>query len=191
MLFLLFTIDNETEKEFIYNLYIKYYPIMKKKAYEITRDISVTDDLIHEAFIKLMNKISVLRTLDCCKQASYIVNTIKNISISYVRKRYAIKNKQIMGDDNDASETIPDTEITIEEAYIKKEQYKILALTMSKLSERDRNLLYNKYIFELSDKEISELMDIPVNNIRQYLVRARKRALKLLENENLIKKSED
>lgn len=56
---------------------------------------------------------------------------------------------------------------------------------------RDRDLLYNKYIFELSNKEISDLMDIPINNIRQYLVRARKRALDLLTSENVVNKSED
>ena len=74
---------------------------------------------------------------------------------------------------------------------LKKENVKSLGELMSRLSERDRNLLYNKYIFELSDKEISELMGIPVNNIRQYLVRARKRAIKLLNNEYDLLKSED
>lgn len=191
MLQLFLTIENESDKEFISGLYEKYYPIMKKKAYDITHDINVTDDLIHEAFIKLIDKIPILRSLSCCKQASYIVNTIKNISISYVRKRNSNANKQFIGDENDIAEMIEDTAITIEESFIKKEDIKSLGELMSKLSERDRNLLYNKYIFELSDKEISELMGIPVNNIRQYLVRARKRAIKLLNNEYNLSKSED
>jgi RNA polymerase sigma-70 factor (ECF subfamily) len=81
--------------------------------------------------------------------------------------------------------------MTAEEAYIIKEDSEDLGELMCKLSERDRDLLYNKYIFEFSNKEISELMDIPINNIRQYLVRARKRALNLLTSENGINNSED
>ena len=191
MLTLFLTIENESDKEFISGLYEQNYPIMKKKAYEITCDINVTDDIIHDAFVKLIDKIPILRSINCYKQTSYIVNTIKNTSIDHVRKRNTKADKQFMGEDNDIAELIVDTAMTVEEAYIIREDSENLGELMCKLSERDRDLLYNKYIFELSNKEISEVMDIPINNIRQYLVRARKRALNLLTSENGDNKSED
>jgi len=76
-------------------------------------------------------------------------------------------------------DSIPDT-ITIDEVYATKEDYRALGEAIEQLSERDRNLLYNKYNLELSDKEIAEIMGIPINNIRVYLIRARQRALKIL-----------
>lgn len=191
MLTLFLAIENESDREFISGLYIQYYPIMKKKAYEITCDINVIDDIIHDAFIKLLDKIPILRSLNCYKQTSYIVTTIKNTAIDHVRKRNINADKQFLGEENDMTETIEDTAMTAEEAYIVREDSENLGELMCKLSKRDRDLLYNKYIFELSNKEISELMDIPINNIRQYLVRARKRALRLLSSENGINKSED
>ncbi|MNP44956.1 RNA polymerase sigma factor [compost metagenome] len=48
------------------------------------------------------------------------------------------------------------------------------------LSEKDRNLLYFKYIMEMSDQEISETMDIPAQHVRMYIARARQRALRKL-----------
>ncbi|TAH75096.1 MAG: sigma-70 family RNA polymerase sigma factor [Anaerolineaceae bacterium] len=191
MLVLFLAIENESDREFISGLYIQYYPIMKKKAYEITRDINVTDDIIHDAFIKLIDKIPSLRSLSCYKQTSYIVSTIKNIAIDHVRKSNTKADKQFMGEEDDMAESIEDTAMTAEEAYIVREDSEDLGELMCKLSERDRDLLYNKYIFELSNKEISVLMDIPINNLRQYLVRARKRALNLLTSENVVNKSED
>jgi RNA polymerase sigma-70 factor (ECF subfamily) len=191
MLTLFLAIENESDREFISKLYEQHYSIMKKKAYELTRDISFTDDIIHDAFIKLISKIPILRSLNCYKQTSYIVTTIKNTAINHVRKRNTKADKQFMGEDNDIAESIEDTAMTAEEAYIIKEDSEDLGELMCKLSERDRDLLYNKYIFEFSNKEISELMDIPINNIRQYLVRARKRALNLLTSENGINNSED
>lgn len=164
---------------------------MKKRGYEITRDINVVDDLIHESFIKLIGKISILRSLNCYKRASYIVNTVKNTSIDYIRKRDTRTKKQFLREENDMADIIADMTMTAEETCIMQEDFESLGELMNKLSERDRNLLYNKYIFELSNREISELMDIPVNNIRQYLVRARKRALKLLESKKDSIKSED
>lgn len=191
MLALFLAIENESDREFVSGLYVQYYPIMKKKAYEITRDISVTDDIIHDAFIKLIDKIPTLRSLSCYKQTSYIVITIKNTAIDHVRKRNTKVDKQFMGEEYDMAETIKDTAMAVEEAYIMSEDSENLGQLLCKLSVRDRDLLYNKYIFELSNKEISDLMDIPINNIRQYLVRARKRALDLLTSENVVNKSED
>jgi len=56
---------------------------------------------------------------------------------------------------------------------------------LAAIQERDRNLLYYKYNLELSDKKIAEIMDIPADNIREYLVRARRRVLKILDGKGL------
>ncbi len=182
MLLLLMAIENDDDREFLSELYEQYYPIMKKKAYEITQDYHSVDDIINDSFIKLISKISILRSLDCCKRTSYIVHTIRNKSFDYLKHKNVEKNRNITGEDEDLAEQIADTAYTAEELYIQKEEAEYLGQLMSRLSERDRDLLYNKYIFELSYKEISELMGIPVNNIREYLVRARARAMKLLRD---------
>lgn len=80
-------------------------------------------------------------------------------------------------------ESISDVKSSVEEISSTKEETEELAKTIEQLSERDRNLLYHKYNLEMSDKEISEIMDIPVNNIRQFLTRARRRALNILKKE--------
>lgn len=180
---LLLAIENEDDRDFIADLYMKYYPIMKKKAYEVSGDYSIVDDIINDSFIKLIKKIGVLKSLDSYKSISYVVYTVKNTSIDYI-KHQSVKNKVVfLGQDEDFIEMVCDSEHTPEELLINKERYKDLAEAIDSLSERDRNLLYSKYILELSDKEISKLMNIPQNNIRQYLVRARQRALKNMKKE--------
>ncbi|WP_175460731.1 sigma-70 family RNA polymerase sigma factor [Paenibacillus sp. cl6col] len=54
---------------------------------------------------------------------------------------------------------------------------------LSKLTDRDKTLLYYKCNMDMKDSEISRQLGIPVNNVRQYLTRARRRALNLLKNE--------
>lgn len=175
---LLLSINNEDDRLFIADLYEQFYPIMKKKALSIIHDTSIVEDLINDAFIKFIDKIEILKTLDSCKRASYIVITIRNISINYIKKRNNEKNKMHLSGYDNFIETLPDIACTLEEDYTTKETYQALGEAIRQLSERDRNLLFYKYYLELTDKEIAKLMNIPVNNIREYLVRARRRALK-------------
>jgi RNA polymerase sigma-70 factor (ECF subfamily) len=183
MLLLLQAIEDDNDRAFISQLYEELYPIMKYKVYLITRDYHVVDDIINDAFIRLFDKISILRSLDCCKRTSYIVNTVRNVSLNHIKKRKAENHKRFLQINEEMLTDLPDTAATTEEIYIKYEEYEELGKAILKLKERDRDLLYNKYILELSDKEISELMNIPVDNIREYLVRARRRALKIMGDE--------
>ncbi|ADY54474.1 RNA polymerase, sigma-24 subunit, ECF subfamily [Syntrophobotulus glycolicus DSM 8271] len=186
-LLIILAIENDEDRYFIAQLYKQYYPLMKKKAYEILHDYSVIDDLINDAFIKLIGKISILRSLECYKRTSYIVNTIRNISINY-NKQYAAKSeKMFLGMSDDLMESIPDMKFAMQEICSTKDDYIELGEAMEQLSKRDRDLLYNKYNLELSDKEIADIMGISLNNIREYLTRARRRAFKILtrrEDEN-------
>lgn len=181
------TIENDDDRKCIADLYIQYYPIMKKKAYDISRNYNVVDDLINDAFIKLINKISILKSLGCCKRTSYIVSAIRNISIDYIKHRTVESGLVIMGMEDDFMDSIPDTVHTPEAVFTIKETYEELGAAIETLSERDRNLLHYKYNLEFSEKEIAKIMNMPVNNIREYLVRARHRALKSLTKGRLKK----
>lgn len=173
-------IEDEDDRNIIADLYEQYYPIMKKTAYEISGDYNVVEDLINDAFVKLINKTPILKSLGCCKRTSYIVYTIRNVTIDYIRHRSVEDRIVTMGMEDDLMDSIADSADTPEEIYVARETYEELGTAIEALTEGDRNLLYCKYNLGLSDKEISEIMNIPQNNIRQYLVRARSRALKKL-----------
>ncbi len=180
------TVSNDDDREFIEHLYKTYYPIMKKKAYEITNEISIVDDLINEAFISIIGKISTIRALDCCKRATYIVYTIKNTAINYVNSRSAKQRKMFYGIDDDLMSDIPDLSTLPEDIISIKESYDELGKVLMHLSDRDRDLLYFKYLLELSDQEISRKIGTNSDNVRMYLTRARRRALNLLKKEGLL-----
>ncbi|MEK3762122.1 sigma factor [Paenibacillus sp. FSL P4-0338] len=90
------------------NLYENHYPLMRKKAFNIIKDQEVIDDLIQEAFIKLIPKTSLLRSLSGCKVTSYVVNTIKHYCYDHIRRRTRRSRKVYTGLKNDVAEQIPD-----------------------------------------------------------------------------------
>ena len=54
---IIMTIENDSDREFMERLYKNYYPLMKKKAYDITRDNDVVEDIINDATIRLIEKL--------------------------------------------------------------------------------------------------------------------------------------
>lgn len=179
-LFFMTLMDDEDEKEYITNLYRQYYPLMKKKAYSIIRDNGVVDDLIQDAFLKLIPKIPLLRSLSCYKTTSYIVYTLKHVCLDYIRKMKRRSQRAFSGLTDDVANQIPDLQAATEENYIQHEEFEALELALFKLSERDQSLLYFKYNMEMSDQEIAGLLDIPAQHVRQYVARARRRAFQIL-----------
>ncbi|MNJ56231.1 RNA polymerase sigma factor SigM [compost metagenome] len=184
LLMILSTLEDDEDITFLTELYEQYYPIMKRKAYEILQDNTIVDDMIQEAFVRLIDKIPTLRSLEPPKLVSYLVHTIHNITINYAEQRKRQWIKTSLGMTEERIEQIADKAPSIEEMYNLKEDYEAIGKILHELSERDQMLLYNKYILELNDKELAALMDIQAMNVRSYLTRARRRAMKLLLNYN-------
>ncbi|WP_088549166.1 RNA polymerase sigma factor [Paenibacillus aquistagni] len=169
-------VEGENNKQFITNLYLQHYPLLKKQAYKITKDYSVVDDLIHDVFLKLIPKIPLLRSLSSYKVISYLVYTVRNVCIDYLRKKTRRSRYLYTGLSEDFANQIPDQQAATEEQYIQHEELEGMVHVLLQLSSRDQSLLYYKYNLEMNDREIATMLDIPTNHIRQYVARARKRA---------------
>jgi len=180
MLSLFLTISDESDREFLTNLYEQYYPLLKYKAYEITHDYGIVEDLIQEAFLKLIPKIPLLRSLACYKMISYLVYTLRNVSIDYVRKRNRRSKRAYASSTDNVADQLPDLLAATEENYMRQERFEELAQALLQLPEKDRNLLFYKYNMEMDDREIAELLEIPAQHVRQYVSRARERAFRIL-----------
>ena len=80
------SIEDDSDKEFMKNIFEKYYATMKKKAYEVTNNRNVVEDIVSEAFVNLIRHIDTVRGLTPNQRASYIMLTVKNTAINYIRQ---------------------------------------------------------------------------------------------------------
>ena len=79
------------------------------------------------------------------------------------------------------AKNIPSSEDDIETRIIHKEELKELGNAILKLTEQQKDVLYFKYILEMNDAEIAEILVIAPDSVRQYLTRARREAKELME----------
>lgn len=142
------------------------------------------DDVTQEVLIRIWKNMGNFK-IESAK--SWIMKTTHNLCLDYIRKR-RIVNERVYTIDDDTELNIPDNS---EENNINmKTDFLILK---DKVKEAVKNLPENLssvfILYELQGykyNEISEVLNIPLNSVKVYLLRARKKLqeeLKEFENE--------
>ena len=176
-------IDNEQDQIFMTELYDNYYSLMYKKALEYVQNQHDAEDIAHDVYIKLMKKIPTLKGLECCTLVAYIVYSVKNTSLNFIKSRN--KNSEAMflyGDDELLKDIRGDTD-TPEEIFIDKYDAEALHEAIKRLNPKYALVLECKYFERLSDNNIAKILSIKPDSVREYLTRARKALKKMLEKE--------
>lgn len=183
IMMLIAAIEGDDDKAFMLNLYQDYYGLVRKNVYNITHDANNKEDLINDTFIKLIEKISLIRTLDSCKTAAYVVYTSRSVAINFIKHRDVQKKHAYYGEDMDLLEKLPGPDDVIEDRIIHQEEIAELGNAILKLPEKQKDLLYFKYILEMNDRDIAQIFGISPDSVRQYLTKARREAKKLMDKE--------
>lgn len=176
-------IENENDRAFLEELYEELYALMYLKVLEITHDEHNVDDIIHIAMVRLINKLSLLQTMEKHVQVSYTIRTVINTAKNEISSKIRGRKYTYSGSLSDISDEMPDPCDPFEETIYTSCDYESLGHAMKKLPERDRELLYYKYVLEMDEGSIAQSLDINLSNIRVYLSRARQRARKLIMEE--------
>lgn len=169
-------IENPDDREFMEQLFRDFERVMFSVARKYVSNPTDQEDLVQESAIKLIEKISTIRPMNRCTLASYIVFTIRNTSIDFLRGQKTERNKISSMEDKIFSE--PEAPFPpLGELLISTEQ---LAELWGELPDRDRVLLEGKYILDATDEELARQLKCKPNSIRMKLTRVRRRALKQL-----------
>ncbi|MDD2221490.1 MAG: sigma-70 family RNA polymerase sigma factor [Clostridia bacterium] len=176
-LLLLESVEKCSDKEFLRELYLKFYPVTYKKVFDLVGQDQEAGDIINDAFIKLIDKTELLRSLSEYQLICYVVLTARHTAINFIRHRDLAK-KHIFITDEIENVSIADT--SLEEEYLKAEQIGELAQVILQLPEAARSILLDKYYLQMSAEEISRQLGITTSAVWQRINRAKKQARSLL-----------
>ena len=172
-------IEDDNDRDFMSTLYLSYNRLMYREIFKIVNDPWVTEDLMQEVLIKLIDRVKELRAKDRQHLINYVITVSKNKARNYVRD--SNRNKEISFDDQvDYSAPYLGRD-EIEFHLIQKDRLKKLISAWHKLDERSRLLLEKYYILEMSCTEIAKELGTKPGNVRMALSRARKSAYELLK----------
>lgn len=169
--------DNESSCQFFAKLYIKHRGLMYGTAMKLVHDPAVAEDIVHDAIVRLIDKEETLVSLDCCSLKTYIVYTIRSLSLNYLRKQSKERLRTVEIDPECEDTAFIDRSPRPEEVLLMKEQREKLAKIWEALPESTKDLLAGKYILGLTDRELAETFGCSPDSIRMKLTRARRLVL--------------
>ena len=131
------------------------------------------DDVTQEVFIKIWKNINDIKPGSA---TSWIMKTTHNLCIDYLRKRKMALNRECEIDDQFEEEVRSidrwsDPEVEIRKNLLKEKIKNAVEL----LPEQLKSVFVMYELQGLKYKEISEILNIPMNSVKVYLLRARKK----------------
>jgi len=148
-------------------------------AIAVTKDKTLAEDAVHEAFIKFISKKDEFSLLPCNKQESLIIIITKNKAIDILRK----ERKPTMDITDEHGDEIIADDFNIEKDFETAESYKQLVALIKKLPEIYKDVFYMKYVQDLSNGEIAELLSITKDVVGVRLNRAKSKLKSLLKGD--------
>lgn len=174
-------LDSEDDRDFLVRIYEDYYRLMYRHAFYLLQQDALAEEMVNATFIKLIENISKIRSLDCHVLPSYIVSIVRNLSINCLRRHKRISAREVYGLQQDFVEEMQDLSADTEKQALLRLDIAHMKQAIQKLPENYRDLLSMKYTLHMDDAEIADLLDIKKDSVRQLLRRTRIKALSLLE----------
>jgi RNA polymerase sigma-70 factor (ECF subfamily) len=159
-----------------WKIYDQYYDSVKKFILAYVKDEWVADDLIQETFIKIQKNLNSVK--DPSKLSSWIFRVAYNLCHDHFRqsKRSSLNQRSMQQEI-----------VTFKEAVVQKEleQHQMGECVQDKmdlLPPDYRSVLILSDIMAFNQKEIAEILDISVSNVKVRIHRARKKFRSILED---------
>ena len=166
-------IDTYDKKDKLEQLYLKYKKLMKYIALNILSDEQLSEDAVHNAFLKIINHLDKFSGIDCQETKNLIVIIVRSVSIDMYRKR----NKEFDKTD------IIDKELSTETDFSAVQTEDIIK-EIEALPELYRDILLLKVEYDYTDREIAKILGIKADTVSKRLERARNRLKQQLFKEN-------
>ena len=172
MLIYLSLLDSEEEISKFELIYSTYKKQMYYTANNILKDSHLAEDAVHNAFLRIINNLEKIEDINSHKTKGLIVIIVKNVSIDIYRKNKKERDNTIFIDDLDDINGYDE---------INKNEIGDLEIAISKLPENYKQVFLLKFSHELTDNEISEILDIKPDNVMKRISRGREKLKNILK----------
>jgi len=157
-------------------IYEEMYTPVYRYIYGRTKNKDLTDDFVQTVFLKVYESLHRLEPNNTPLRLLFTV--ARNTLIDYWRKK---KEKIIDGEEFDFFDNIPDNRPDQKAECVEKELRADVQKYLSLLEEEYREVILLKYFGGLPAKEISLIMDLTEDAVRQRQSRALKKLRIIIE----------
>jgi len=158
-----------------WKIYDQYYDSVRKFILAYVKDEWVADDLIQETFIKVQKNLNSVK--DSAKLSSWIFR----IAYNHCHDHYRQSKRAALNQSNIQQEIVTFKEAVVQKKLEQHQMGQCVQDKMDLLPPDYRSVLILSDIMAFSHKEIAEILDISVSNVKVRVHRARKKFRAILE----------
>lgn len=177
----LFNIENEADRAFVEDLYIKYGKKIYLVAFGVLGKREDAEDCLHDVMRIIIDNLQLFYSVKEENLIRLIVKCTRNTAIDRYRAEKRKRSKELSLDepneDGSTSDFTDDTE-SIEEILINKETRRRLRDIIAEIPPIYRDVLFFRYDLSLKYSEISRLLGVSENVVKTRLYRAKQALLK-------------
>ncbi len=140
------------------------------------------DDVTQEVLIRIWKNIGKFNVLSA---KSWIMKTTHHLCIDYIRKNKNESGKNPLSLEEVSNFIENKTDENPSDIVERKMTDKLIKDSIKKLPEKLKSVFVLYELQQLKYREISKILDIPINSVKVYLLRARKHLQNDLENLDL------
>lgn len=177
MFIFLFMIDTKEDKDKFIKLYKNYKSFMWYIAKGILNDAYLAEDAVQDAFIALTRHMDKIQSLESPSTKKFLMTITKSKAIDILRKNYKYQESSFEEHDEEIRGEVGD----ILDDYLSHDGYQSILRCVSKLDEIYRVVFEYKYVHQLKENEIADLLNVSQKTVNVRIFRARKKLQQLLK----------
>lgn len=174
----LLAIENDDDRDFVTELYLKNRPLMYKTAMRyFSASPQDAEEAVSDALENLCRYLHNIRSLAQEDVPKYIVSVVRNACNGILRKRNpAEKSVDFLSLEDEADESL------LLDNVLSNASAREILNSFAGLSERDKELIRLRHIDLMEYEDIAQTLGISISNARTALHRAKQRLEKSLKN---------
>ncbi|MBR2621559.1 MAG: sigma-70 family RNA polymerase sigma factor [Clostridia bacterium] len=181
MLLFLMTIEDESDRNYVAQIYEQNKLKLYKIAYGIVKNHHDAEDCVQDVIIALIDYLETYRAASDVHQKNILFRMCRNIAIDKYRESNRKKSREANVQEIEGFELVDDERV--DELFLKQENRQRLIDMINSLGDTYSDALYYFYYMQLSVQQIARMLSISEANVRMRLTRARRMLLANWEEE--------
>ncbi len=154
-------IQSDYQSERFIRLYNRHRDKMMAAAFSVLKNHHDAEEAVQSALFAIAKNISSIPDPDTKHGENYAVKAAKNHAINIAKKRkLSVSIIEIHAD-----------EINISDEFISREEYRHIIETICQMKPHYRDVLSARFIYGMSNKEISVLFGVPLQTVKSRISR--------------------
>ncbi len=176
MFLFLALLDSPEEQEKFTEVYEQYRHFMWYVANQKLQDAYLAEDAVQEAFLALARHLDQIEDVHSPRTKKFLATIVRSKAVDILRRS---KPEEEL----DEYLTNQQTGEDILEQYLTREYYNQLISCILELDDSYRVVFEYKYIYQMGDAQIGDILGISAKNVNVRYFRARKKLQKMIQEE--------